>query len=301
VWFVSKRLADEVRAHLLAVEEAEDGIPSDNQRLFDTWQEYGAAIPNPQTGGAVWNVKVIGPDYAHPLTVLRFPLSLLFERAELYPAAMQGRIEITECKGEQEKGSEVAPETVQEGPVVEEFLEAVEERRRAEAEAKPPNLSQLAPMLRGAVAPAWLDAAGAKVQGGGEAPEAALRFMGWIQEGLSSGRLRFNESGALVHFVPEGMLLVSPRIFREFAKVHGEDGKGTADAAEDSAQPGKGIQRQLLRAAWHVRADKGVNILTYRVVRGGRPISQLSGVVIEQPARFVNPVPPANPVLVRMP
>jgi integrating conjugative element relaxase (TIGR03760 family) len=300
LWFVSKRLADEVRAHLLAVEKVEDGIPSDNQRLFDTWQEYGAAIPNPQTGGAVWNVRVIGPDYAHPLTVLRFPLSLLFERAELYPAAMQGRIEIAECKGEKEKASEVTPEAVREDPVVEEFLEAVEEGRRRDPEKEAPASSQRAPMLGAAVAPAWLDAAGAKVQGS-EAPEAALRFMGWIQEGLSSGRLRFNESGALVHFVPEGMLLVSPRIFREFAKVHGEDGKGTAAAAEDSAQPGKGIQRQLLRASWHVRADKGINILTYRVVRGGRPISQLSGVVIEQPARFVNPVPPANPVLVRMP
>jgi hypothetical protein len=41
-------------------------------------------------------------------------------------------------------------------------------------------------------------------------------------------------------------------------------------------------------------------MLTYHVIRGGRRISQLSGVVIEKPARFVNPVPPANPVLVRM-
>jgi len=122
--------------------------------------------------------------------------------------------------------------------------------------------------------------------------------MGWVQEGLASGELRFNEAGALVHFVPEGMFLVSPRIFREFAKVHGEDGRGAAKTG-DEAQVGKRVQRQLLRAAWHVRADKGVNILTYQVVRGGRTISQLSGVVIQEPARFVNPVPPANPVLAR--
>lgn len=298
IWFVSKRLADDVRAYLFAIEPPEDGIPRDNQRLFDTWQEYGAALPNPKTGGAVWDVTVIGPDYEHPLTVLRFPLSVLFKRAELYPAAMQGRIEIKERKPDKDKGSKEVHETAQEEHAVEEYLEAVEERTQPSAGIDPPNSRHSAPMLRDAVEPAWLGVAGGTLRAGAGAPEAALLFMGWVQEGLASGRMRFNESGALVHFVPEGMLLVSPRIFREFAKVHGEDGKGTA-AGGEAAQQGKGIQRQLLRAAWHVQVDKGVNILTYRVVRGGRPISQLSGVVIEQPARFVNPVPPANPVLVR--
>lgn len=287
VWFVSKRLADEVRSYLLEM-GVEEGIPSDNQRLFDTWQEYGAVIPNPKTGGAVWDVTVAGPDYKHPLTVLRFPLSALFARADLYPAAMQGRVEINASESRKENANQVIDETAREEQGGQEYLEAVDEQRQQPA----------APMLRAAVEPAWAGAAGSLRQAAGAAPEAALRFVGWVQEGLASGRLRFNESGAVVHFVPEGMLLVSPRIFREFAKIHGEDGRGTA-AAEDATQPGKGIQRQLLRAGWHVQADKGVNILTYHVVRGGRPISQLSGVVIEQPERFVNPVPPANPVLVR--
>lgn len=296
LWFVSKRLADEVRAYLLSIDSVEDGIPSDNQRLFDTWQEYGAAVPNPKTGGAVWNVTVVGPDYQHPLTLLRFPLSLLYERMELYPPAMQGRIDIKR-EADGQKGKDQVCETVQEEEVREEYLEAVDERPQLEqAAATVPNHS--APMLRAAVEPAWRAATASPFQADAEAPEAALRFMGWVQDGLATGRLRFNESGALVHFVPEGMLLVSPRVFREFAKVHGEDGKGSA--TPDEAQPGKGIQRQVLRAAWHVRADKGINMLTYHVIRGGRRISQLSGVVIENPARFVNPVPPRNPVLVRM-
>jgi integrating conjugative element relaxase (TIGR03760 family) len=183
----------------------------------------------------------------------------------------------------------------------EEYLEAVEERTRTgteTAEASTPDSRPATPMLRSPVEPAWIGGAGGLRPSGEGAPEAAIRFMGWVQEGLASGELRFNESGALVHFVPEGMFLVSPRIFREFAKVHGEDGRGAVETG-DEAQLGKGVQRQLLRAAWHVRADKGVNILTYQVGRGDRAISQLSGVVIEEPARFVNPVPPANPVLAR--
>ena len=304
IWFVSKRLADEVRAYLLAMEPEEGGIPRDDQRLFDTWQEYGAAVPDPRTRRAVWDVLVIGTGYEHALTVLRFPLPVLFERVESYPAAMQGRIEIHEGRsGIREAGEKDAPkpaidEAANAAAQAEEYLEAVDDGAQARTAPAMPDATITAPMLRSAVAPAWLGPVGTTSRAGKGAAEAALRFMGWVQEGIASGRLRFNESGALVHFVREGMLLVSPRVFREFAKVHGEDGKGTA-SAEEAAQSGKGIQRQVLRAAWHVRAEKGINILTYHVVRTGRTISQLSGVVIGRPERFVNPVPPTNPFLVR--
>lgn len=138
--------------------------------------------------------------------------------------------------------------------------------------------------------------------GWAQAPDAARRFIGWLQQGLSDGTLRVNEAGALVHFVDEGMLLVSPRIFREFAKRFGEDGSGCGPRiTADELDIGKSIQRQLLRAGWHLRADKGVNILTYQVMRGNRAVSRLSGVVIRNPARFVNPVPLVNPVLARLP
>ncbi len=123
--------------------------------------------------------------------------------------------------------------------------------------------------------------------------------MTWLQQGLSDGTLRVNQAGALVHFVDEGMLVVSPRIFREFAKRIDEDGGSTANAPGES-DIGKSIQRQVLRAGLHLRADKGVNILTYHVMRGNRPASRLSGVVIPDPARFVDPVPPVNPLLVRL-
>ena len=134
---------------------------------------------------------------------------------------------------------------------------------------------------------------------GGQA-DGAGRFMAWLQPGLADGTLPVNVAGALIHFVPEGMLLVSPRIFREFAMRFGDDGHGPAAAADDP-DIGKSIQRQFLRAGWHLRAEKGVNILSYQVMRGDRAVSQLSGVVIPDPERFIDPVPAVNPVLVRMP
>jgi hypothetical protein len=131
-------------------------------------------------------------------------------------------------------------------------------------------------------------------------PDAALRFMAWLQKGLRDGTLPVNIAGALVHFVPEGMLLVSPRIFREFAIRWGAEGSALASAAGDPDH-GKSIQRQVLRAGWHLRDEKGVNILGYKVMRGTRAVSQLSGVVIPNPERFIDPVPAVNPLLVRSP
>ncbi|MCL4215403.1 MAG: DNA-binding domain-containing protein [Candidatus Hydrogenedentes bacterium] len=133
-----------------------------------------------------------------------------------------------------------------------------------------------------------------------QVPEAARRFIGWLQQGLSDGALPVNQAGALVHFVDEGMLLVSPRIFREFAKHCGRGFVAIPDNAPGEPDIGKSIQRQVLRAGWHLRADKGVNILTYQVMRRNRPASRLSGVVFPNPERFVDPVPPVNPLLVRL-
>jgi len=133
-----------------------------------------------------------------------------------------------------------------------------------------------------------------------QAPDAAHRFMAWLQQGLADGTLPMNVAGALIHFVPEGMLLVSPRIFREFATRFGDDTDGPAPAAGDP-DIGKSIQRQFLRAGWHRRAGKGVNMLSYQVMRGERVVSRLSGVVIPSPERFVTPVPAVNPVLVHLP
>ena len=124
--------------------------------------------------------------------------------------------------------------------------------------------------------------------------------MGWVQAALREGSLPFNERGAMVHFGPEGMLLVSPRIFTEYAKRSDDARIGLAASGGGSVEIGKAIQREVLHAGWHVRGRKGINILTYQVMRGDKPVSRLSGVVIRSPERFVTPVPPVNPLLIRL-
>lgn len=127
-----------------------------------------------------------------------------------------------------------------------------------------------------------------------EPSETAVLFMRWLQQGLASREIKYNESGAPVHFTEEGMALVSPLIFKLYARENGPAAQ--ADAA------GLQIQREVIKAGWHrMNPAKGsgrVNILRYDVQgRGGAAVGKLSAVVLTEPARWVLPVPPANPVL----
>lgn len=341
MWFVSKRLADEVRKYLQANESGDDGIPSDNQRLFDTWQEYGAVVSNPQTGGAVWNVVIEGEGYTHALTVLRFPLGVLYASANAYPSEMRGRVVVV-GKSVKESASVSqaarapntaidAPGTMNPHPVGEnvppgssvipasadrpkaslaqrgrdvgpgeQYLDDVEDVT-ADGQSSPcvHPVKSPAPKaeFRSPVRPAPL---ARNMQGDKEPPEAALRFMSWLQTGIADGTLPFNQSGAMVHFVQEGMLLVSPRIFQHFASEFGEDGRGEASTSPgDKKHLGLGIQKQLLKAGWHLRREKGINILPYQVLRSGKPSAPISGVLIVNPERFVSPLPVPTPHVIR--
>jgi hypothetical protein len=48
-------------------------------------------------------------------------------------------------------------------------------------------------------------------------------LFGWLRDGLAGGSIEINTRTALVHRVPEGLLLVSPSIFRSFLAWQGAD------------------------------------------------------------------------------
>ncbi len=338
IWFVSKRLADEVRAYLAAHESAA-GIPGPekNDRLFDVWQEYGALIPNPDTGGAIWRTRVRMEGFDQVLTLLCFPLDKLYAEAERYPAEFTGQVtpltsaaEVEEASLRQGTGqasidvsvADATPEVAavssaegdarlppmstpdQEGTQAslpdEEFLEAESDIHHFLP--SPPSGGRIAPMRL----PDKPDrpARGKETKPARNSPqppsEAALRFMAWLQQGLAGGTIAYNETGAMVHFAAEGMLLVSPRIFRHFAERFGEKGDGTPSTlAADKV--GTGIQREVIKAGWHVLGPRKTNVHKYQVVRrSGQAGSSLSVMIIRAPQRFIEPVPPVNPHLVKV-
>jgi hypothetical protein len=357
IWFVSKRLADEVRQFLIERESGE-GIPGKdkNDRLFDTWQEYGALIPTGDNR-AVWQITVALDDgWTQKLTVLCFQLDKLFRSPASYPETMKGRVvvgnqepvhepepdpfratDIQSVSDEQtneliiptpsahtepdaatvfpvpaatnedpsRRGTSALPPLRLPNPVRsitkpvpdcdENFLNDEDAASRSTSR-RPPATAALKP-----VAPAGQTATkqkhGAKTK---EPSGAAIRFLRWIQEGLADGSLPYNRADAMIHFVDEGMMLVSPVIFRTFAELFGEAGDGTPSDRAGS-KLGSGIQRQVTNAGWNlVTGEKKSNIQRYMVVgQDGQGKKLISGVIIQEPARFVNPLPPNNPCIVR--
>lgn len=127
-----------------------------------------------------------------------------------------------------------------------------------------------------------------------EPSEKAIAFVHWLQQGLAARVIKYNESGAPVHFTEEGMALVSPLIFKLYARETGLESEAEATGLQ--------VQREVIKAGWHrMGAGQGrskVNILRYEVLgRGGASVGRLSAIVLMAPDRWVLPVPPANPVL----
>ena len=102
-----------------------------------------------------------------------------------------------------------------------------------------------------------------------EPSQMALAFMQWLQQGLASRQIKYNEAGAPVHFTSEGMALVSPLIFKLYASETGPQAQVDTDGLQ--------VQREVIKAGWHLMASsKGagrLNILRYEVMgRGGTSV-----------------------------
>lgn len=122
-----------------------------------------------------------------------------------------------------------------------------------------------------------------------EPSELAVSFLRWIQQSLVSRDLKYNEPGAAVHFVEQGMALVSPLIFRMYARE---------TVGEDQAQElGTRVQREVIKCGWHMPGPNRTNIVRFAIHSRGGVAGHLSCVVLVEPSRWVQPVPPSNPVL----
>ncbi len=117
-------------------------------------------------------------------------------------------------------------------------------------------------------------------------------LFGWLRDRLAGGSIEINTRTALVHHVPEGLLLVSPGIFRSFLASQGADA--------NSQEALKRLQRSVLKAGWHPVEADGASLLRYAWTKNGKATARVHGIVIEQPQRLLDPLPPINPRLVRI-
>jgi integrating conjugative element relaxase (TIGR03760 family) len=126
----------------------------------------------------------------------------------------------------------------------------------------------------------------------------AITFMSWLQSQLGTGEITYNQSGAPVHFTSDehgtaSMLLVTPAIYKRFAEAN-PDACGEAGFAA--------AQKAIKNSGWAAKINgSNESFARFQVLRAeGTGGNTICATVIEAPERFVNPVPPSNPRLVRV-
>jgi len=132
-------------------------------------------------------------------------------------------------------------------------------------------------------------APGAKVRPDAEA------FFKWVQQGLGTGDLTYNETDSMVHFVDLGMALVSPKIFKIYLQTNPytaprQDGQTELNALQNDLQRGGYILRTVNKTSFHHFRVKQAD----GTVGDGR----LTMYIVPNPHAYIRPVPAANPLLV---
>lgn len=321
-WLVSKRAVDTVRNHLL--QEGHSGIPTQNSRFYDSLQEQGLLLPCGDK--AIWRAVVKGEGWQNTLTVIRIPVAKLWINPESQPDAFAGQVlpEAADLSANDDEGQPVTktdaePEAVPSGnaglalrgptlsvenvanddiAVAEGQKEFCSRAKHAQADSVksatvrpdtfvPVGLTGLKPEPKanidkaGSASIAVVDADHRNRQ------DLADAFVAWIQKGLQYRTLVVNHADAKLHVVPEGLLLVTPSIFQQFATLHQVDWMV--------------VQKNVLQKGWHQRTIQGLNVFKYQVT-GRQQKSTVNGVLFPDPTHWFGAVaiPLVNPFLTQL-
>ncbi|WP_456380907.1 MobH family relaxase [Thiolapillus sp.] len=256
VWLVSKCALDALREHL--EREGHAGIPLRNDRLMDALQQSGSLIPCDDK--AIWKVQVFADNWpqANTLTVLRFPVGKIWSDPTAAPAPFQGSITpdgqtqpaVTAVpEGDQQalspqkhENTESTLPTDHPPPAVKPSADENSDNMDIFSEPDPPAQAPSPPSTTAEAASALPPMA-----------ESGQRFLAWMRQNLQSGLLEMNSASGRIHRVPEGLLLISPGIFKDYRDPH-------PDATWQH------VQRRFARLKIHEKMTDGTNIHVYHVI-----------------------------------
>lgn len=258
LWLVSKRGIDTLREHL--TQEGHSGIPSRNDRIFDELQQFGITLANGER--SIWKATVTGEGWSHTLTFLRFPASRLWPDGHTRPEPFSGTIipvdEATEC----DEPAEASPAILPQHEAAMETIPATHIPEKNEHDDSGEHASS----------PSTTE---------DQASGAGEQFFAWLTEGLKESRFELNAASARLHRVTEGLLLVSPGLFKDYDAVEWHH-----------------VQKRFQKLKHHRKTAQGTNIYTYQVM-GKRNKSRVKGFLIELPNAHLDGIdlPPPNPHL----
>ena len=310
LWLVSKRTIDAVRAHLGA--EGHAGIPSKNERIYDTLQEHG--VLEACGDRAIWRAAVAAEEWSHDLTLIRIQAQRIWPRIEARPEPFEGTVtplpdpERAGSMNDQKSGElvtvpEEAPSLAPraDGPDTPEDsapMESDPDDAFAGLAMSTFTQEEATPATIVAIPTGSGSGSGTSKRSGNTlqpAPpdlledtslDAGRCFLAWLQSDLAQRRLAVNSVHARVHVVAEGVLLVSPAIFRDYADWVADVGTW------------EHVQKRFLKLKLHAKRPDGTNVHRYRVT-GERRQSVIKGILLPDAGLVFGSAakPQANPHL----
>lgn len=267
LWLVSKRAVDSMRLYLS--QTGHTGIPTDNQRLFDVLQEQQILEPNQDR--AIWRMTVQGDNWSHNFTLICIPLSRLWTDPNAWPEPFAGSVtetgQETHSIPDQQfhQPAHERPLSLNPDPVlVPNDVQSTDNidtiRNRPLTSSKTDREPKDNP---------------------------GIRFLDWLVAGIQDRSLDYNNPGARIHVVAEGVLLVSPGLFKDFTKQHPDIGTWEA------------VQKKFLKLDLHERTAGGLNVHSYQI-SGSHQSGKLNALLIKDIGivfKFCNPSP--NPHVVK--
>jgi len=308
LWLVSKRAIDALRAHLGA--EGHAGIPSKNERIYDTLQEHG--VLEPCGDRAIWRATVAGPGWSHELTLIRIRAQRIWPQIENRPEPFEGsvipqeasesdsipataddsatpRFETFSRDGETSSGNPDSVASGADGALAGLPLpDPAPTRPVAEASFTDGDSYAMTSHLSASGDPDHPSGVGAPPSAKPDvaSEDQGRQFLVWLQTELAHRRLAVNSVQARVHVVAEGVLLISPAIFRDFANQVPDTGTW------------ENVQKRFLKLKLHMKRPDGTNVHRYRVT-GERRQSVIKGILIQDAGQLFGSArrPAPNPHL----
>lgn len=261
LWLVSKRALNDIRKELLG-----QGIqvPTNNVALMEDMGAAGVIALN--DGKAIWRCIISIPDndFHQNMTFLRVRSTTLWPDNEKAPSLVEGSIDVAEGSQEDE-----APNG---GASGNNFIAKELGNKKAYPRRRQIDISEVeepAEIIKPGSAAKIADS---EI----EFPGKDSEFLQWLRCGISEGRISVNTPKSSVHITSEGLLMVSPRIFKEYDEK-------TFRAA----------QRSFLSLKLNVEKKGGGNLLEYAVLkngkenRGGKMPATLKGIVVPAPGELL--------------
>jgi integrating conjugative element relaxase (TIGR03760 family) len=316
-WLVSKRTIDAIRDQL--TKEGHSGLPSKNGRMYDILQDH--AVLSPCGDKAIWKVAINGEDWSNELTVINIPVSKIWINHDSRPDEFEGSVIASEMEGFSGESKE---NTVT--PSIEANDKAIDTPKTSESKNKAEtNMLDMSLFLPSSIEePVNTNDVNLKTienkdqtvstekTGNGikkqpiiakekvTAKEQSIQqelpnipchtlFFEWLQDGVSSGKIKTNAAKARVHVVSEGVIVVTPGIFQDFSE------------STQNQYNWKDVQKIVLKQKLHSRDDKGLNVIKYEV-KGQNKMTKINAILFNDKSLvFGNVEPPSqNPHLGRI-